>query len=134
MRNLPFGVWITYPAVRGSYQRSTTASLDSQISSPMTDTTSHSAITTTHRSVIGYVIARGGIGVVRYLRGLLRSRSFIGGHGRSPSTGVVLSVCEVKGRTQEGFDGEPKSGVALGESSLVLNIVIASHSVDNPMV
>jgi hypothetical protein len=43
-------------------------------------------------------------------------------------------VCEVKGRAQEGFDGEPtKSGVALGAPSLVLNIIIASHSVDNPM-
>ena len=69
----------------------------------MTDTTSHSAITTAHRSVIGYVIARGGIGVLRDLRGLFRGRGFISGHGRSPSTGVVLLVCEVKGRTQDGL-------------------------------
>jgi hypothetical protein len=58
---LPGGLWITYLAVRGSYQCSTAAaaSLDSQISSPMTNTTS--AIITAKRSVIGYVMARGSL-------------------------------------------------------------------------
>lgn len=64
-----------------------------------------------------------GTDLLRYLRGLLRRRSRIRGHGRLRSSGV-LPVCEVKGRTQEGFDSEPDSGVAPlgGEPPEVLNM------------
>jgi len=45
-------------------------------------------------------------------------------------------VYEVKGRTQEGFDNEPESGVDPGEPSQAMMVflnVIVGHSVDNPM-
>jgi hypothetical protein len=42
------------------------------------------------------------------------------------------SVCEAKGRIRGGFDGEPESGVALGEPFMALNIIGVGHSVDNP--
>lgn len=39
-------------------------------------------------------------------------------------------MCGVKGKTQEGFDGEPENGVASDEPSMVLNIIVG-HSVNN---
>lgn len=107
-------------SLRGSHQP-TAASLDNQVSSPMTSTTFHSAFITTHKLVIGYVIATGTIDVLHHLRGLLRGR--VRGHGRSSLSGVLPKYevnLNVKRRTQEGFDGDDSGVAARGK---VLNII-----------